>query len=390
MNMAVTSRTRVPIKQNRILDQIRGEIVEGKLAPGTQLPTRKQLEQTFQVSAVTLQRALDRLTRDGFIYARGSMGTFVSRNLPFISNYGLVFADLPPPTKWPRFCAALKTEAEHLQIGADAEDGLGPRRFSIYYSDGCRANSVEYRRLLRHIRDSRIAGLIFLMPVNGYGGTPLLDAPNLPRVAISVQPIDNIPTRLELDGLFPSALDYLAARGRKRVALISGAAVTHSAKDIQPWIDGARSRGMIAQPQWIQGVDLNHPQSAQHLAHLLMQSGQTDRPDGLLIGNDTLVEYATAGLIDAGVRVPDDVEVVAHCNFPWPTPSVLPVKRLGYDVRECLRACAAAIDAQRAGQPAPATITIPTRFEAEIVENSAGGTSLMAEAAQAITDCPGG
>jgi len=68
-------RTRTPVKQEFILNRVRGDIVGGRLSPGDQLPTRQALEQEFQVSSATLQRALDQLIRDGFIYARGSMGT---------------------------------------------------------------------------------------------------------------------------------------------------------------------------------------------------------------------------------------------------------------------------------------------------------------------------
>src|SRR5438045_9168784 len=104
-------RTRTPVKQELILSRVRRDIVEGKLQPGAQLPTRQELEQEFQVSSTTLQRALDRLIQDGFIYARGSMGTFVSERLPFVSNYRLVF---PFPesaaSNWICFWVALHDE----------------------------------------------------------------------------------------------------------------------------------------------------------------------------------------------------------------------------------------------------------------------------------------
>jgi DNA-binding LacI/PurR family transcriptional regulator len=165
------------------------------------------------------------------------------------------------------------------------------------------------------------------------------------------------------------ALDYLAERGRKRVALVSSSHMTSAPEKMRQWTEGIRARGMITQPHWQQGLDIENPQSARNLVHLLMHDGQHQRPDGLLIGDDNLVEHATAGLIDAGVNVPGDVEVVAHCNFPWPTPSVLPVKRLGYDVRECLRTCVTLIDRQRKSQPVPAAVTVPARFEEDVVAN---------------------
>jgi DNA-binding LacI/PurR family transcriptional regulator len=127
---------------------------------------------------------------------------------------------------------------------------------------------------------------------------------------------------------------------------------------------------MTIRPHWVQGVHLAAPQLARNCAQLLMHAGQDERPDALIISDDNLVEFATAGLIAAGVRVPDDLEVVAHCNFPWPTPSVVPVKRLGYEVSRVLKACLESIDLQRGGEAAPAATVIPAVFEDDIVEQN--------------------
>jgi DNA-binding LacI/PurR family transcriptional regulator len=122
---------------------------------------------------------------------------------------------------------------------------------------------------------------------------------------------------------------------------------------------------MTLHPYWIQTVALAEPESARNCVHLLMHPGQTERPDALLITDDNLVEHATAGLVAAGVSVPGDLDVVAHCNFPWPAPSVLPVQRLGFDAREILAACLASIDELRQGQPASRRV-FAARFENEI------------------------
>jgi DNA-binding LacI/PurR family transcriptional regulator len=97
-----------------------------------------------------------------------------------------------------------------------------------------------------------------------------------------------------------------------------------------------------------------------------MFGGQSERPDALLILDDNLVEHATAGLIAAGVRVPEDLDVVAHCNFPWPTPSVLPLTRIGFNNTEVVRHCVDLIDAMCAGQTVPAITEIAAVREDEV------------------------
>ena len=86
---------------------------------------------------------------------------------------------------------------------------------------------------------------------------------------------------------------------------------------------------------------------------MLFDQAGADQPDGLIIADDNLVPYATAGLIAAGARVGEDIAVVGACNFPWPTHSAVPIDRVGFDAAEILRACLQSIDTQRrTGQPA--------------------------------------
>ena len=73
-----------------------------------------------------------------------------------------------------------------------------------------------------------------------------------------------------------------------------------------------------------------------------------------MVDDDNLVEYAVAGLVSVGVKVPGDLEVIGYCNFPWPAHSALRIERLGFDIRRVLLMAVAAIDAQRAERPVPA------------------------------------
>ena len=81
--------------------------------------------------------------------------------------------------------------------------------------------------------------------------------------------------------------------------------------------------------------------------------------------DDNLVEHATAGLIAADVRVPHDLDVIAHCNFPYPPPASTPAKRLGFDARDILDVCVGSIDRQRAGESPAGTSFVRAKFDDE-------------------------
>jgi len=64
--------------------------------------------------------------------------------------------------------------------------------------------------------------------------------------------------------------------------------------------------------------------------------------------------------------VPDDLLVIAHTNFPYPTPAAVPVKRIGSDIRRILTDSIEYILKKRQGLPTEETIPIPAVFEDEV------------------------
>ena len=64
----------------QIVDGIKREISEGRLPPGTPLPSFRGLAEELLVSVITVKRAYEVLERDGIIYRRQGLGTFVAES----------------------------------------------------------------------------------------------------------------------------------------------------------------------------------------------------------------------------------------------------------------------------------------------------------------------
>jgi len=64
----------------QIIEGIRREISAGRLRPHTALPSFRALAEQLLVSLITVKRAYEELERDGIIYRRQGLGTFVSEN----------------------------------------------------------------------------------------------------------------------------------------------------------------------------------------------------------------------------------------------------------------------------------------------------------------------
>jgi GntR family transcriptional regulator len=62
----------------QIVAGLRREISEGRLLPGAALPSFRVLAADLMVSVITVKRAYEDLEREGLIYRRQGLGTFVA------------------------------------------------------------------------------------------------------------------------------------------------------------------------------------------------------------------------------------------------------------------------------------------------------------------------
>ena len=62
----------------QIVEGFKKEISEGRLAPGTPLPSFRALAEQLLVSVITVKRAYEELERDGIVCRKQGLGTFVA------------------------------------------------------------------------------------------------------------------------------------------------------------------------------------------------------------------------------------------------------------------------------------------------------------------------
>ncbi|MDB5325248.1 MAG: hypothetical protein JWM57_817 [Phycisphaerales bacterium] len=344
-------------KQLYISEFLRKEITGGTLSPGARLPTQLQLVERFRVSGVTIQRALDRLMRDGFIITRGRNGTFVAPHPPHLYSYGVVFADGPRVGR-SRYHDLLEHYALRLQR-------TGDRRVRIFDDITGREDTPGSTELLGLVRSHQMAGLI-LVDGDIFTNTPLLDEQGIFRVAVMSRKVETLGCPIvypDMTGMIDRALDLLVARGRRRVATLIS--VPQDQESGQYLRHAMVARGLDVYDRWHQIVPHEYPDAVRNNVLLMMSGTGPSRPDALFIADDTLIEPASSGLVAAGVDVPNDVEIVAQCNFPWSTP-VLPMTRIGFDTAHIMETALSVIDTLRQGQRAPAVTRV-----AAIVEGNA-------------------
>jgi DNA-binding LacI/PurR family transcriptional regulator len=345
-------------KHQQIVRKVRHEIVTGEYPPGSRLPTSRELAHRFRASSVTINQVLAVLSRDGFIRTRGRHGTFVTATPPHLTVYGMVCfhgADVNN-----NFFRALNREAERYRSRES-------RRISVYLGLGWQKELETYNRLVSDVENERLAGLLFTSPPFSWIGTPIVEDRGLPRVCI----MDDVPVFPELpklandnQKLLERAADYFVERNRRRIAVVATPFFRQAWSNV--FVELLAQRGLTTHPHWIQLVHGDAPECAVGQVQLLLHAGQQERPDGLLVFDDNLLAHVAEGVQAAGVRVPDEVDVLSHANFPLVVPTPFPVTLLGYDVREIVGRGFQIIDTIRRGEAPPMVTRIQPHFGHEV------------------------
>jgi GntR family transcriptional regulator/MocR family aminotransferase len=68
--------------QQQVCAAIRAAILEGRLQPGSKLPSSRALATDLEISRTTTSLAYEQLTSEGYLQGRRGSGTFVARELP--------------------------------------------------------------------------------------------------------------------------------------------------------------------------------------------------------------------------------------------------------------------------------------------------------------------
>ena len=83
MQVHVNPGDELPIYR-QIVRQITDAIASGRLEPGEQLPSHRDLAARLVIAPLTVKKAYDELEREGLIAAHRGRGTFVQERVPVV------------------------------------------------------------------------------------------------------------------------------------------------------------------------------------------------------------------------------------------------------------------------------------------------------------------
>ena len=323
----------VPLYQQVAAD-IRRRIVAGDLPVGSKIPTHRDLSVEYNVSIITINKALSGLISEGLLYSHVGRGTFVmvrpasTSGTAASTTIGFVLRDLSSPF--------FSLVAHCTQQRADAL-GVG----IVFASSSNRLDREEEQ--IRRLCTLGVHGLIIVSMSRTYRISEAVQAlhdTNYPYVMVSYTAGDDIP----FVGVDLAKCGYLATRhlislGHKRIGYL-----TDKIGSLNGEFRGSGYRralaeaGLSVDEQFIYEFpfagEWNDYKSGYAVGEQLVAA--SDRPDAVFAFNDLGALGLQDALLDGGLRVPediavvglDDIELAARARVPLTT-TRQPVERIG-------------------------------------------------------------
>ena len=344
-------------KAEKLARALRAQIATGQLATGSRLPTRAQMSESYSLSLETVQNTMRLLEKQGFIRSKQRAGTFVADHPPHIATIGVIHEHLGASSLFVQSC---------LTALCNLTDGRDDLHLRFYETSFHAMRRLDTDRLLGDIQQHLLAGLLYIWPIEFHQYTDGVELPGIPQVQVLNEPKGGVPcVSPDTAAFVDRAIEYVRAQGRTRIAHLVG---DSSHIDLVQCENGLRRHGLPHDPAWFQPVAGTPAgmRAGRYVARLLMRLEGDHRPDALIIHDDNLLPQVILGLRETDARIPDDLLVLSHANFPTQPVTQAPVVRLGFDSYDLVQRCLWALELQRDGGRPPVVQLTPPLFENEL------------------------
>ena len=308
--MVATTSSTPKVKKSdyrRIADELRHQILTGKLAVGVQLPSTPKLATTWETSYGTIHNALRSLVREGWLERIHGAGTYVAERKTRFSCTGIFHIYDVGSNE--HSSGAYSRSMQSALVKQLATVGKESLIFIDHRPHGERETVLP--ALAEAILNRRIQCVI--VPSSEESGSAALARLSVPTAflfnAHSTNWID-----FSSENFFGEGLHRLAAQGGQSVGLITNVACDEN--DAEGFHRAVREAGMATTGAWTRRPRRYSSEFAAHGYHEFHRLWrQAKRPDGLMVFPDTVVNGVVTAILEIGYReVTSQMKFVFHRN----------------------------------------------------------------------------
>ncbi len=356
-------RTSADPLHRQIEAYLRRQIAEGRLRPGDRIPSIRELSERLNVNHLTIRQALRTLAEEGLVMANQGRGTFVAdRRRKTKLHIALMV---------PNLGMALSSA---ISRGVQSVAGREEARVSILDLHDDPDILVKHLDALReHGHDGAIVFPLASPAVARALARLILD--DYPVVLVD-RFMPEIPSWNVVVDNFRGG--YLATRhlienGCRRIAFVSDLECSSTRNRFEGYREALGEGGLVFRRELVREIVPPEDHTRAFVRELLASD---QPPDGIFFGNDIRALWGLQETRAAGLRVPDDIQIVGFDDEPASSlvePALTTVRQDGFEVGRvaaellCRRM-------QPGGANEPVTHTIPVEL---IVRGStrAGGAT---------------
>lgn len=310
----------------QIAEDVISRIASGQMGVGDQLGSQQQMAREYGVSLMTIKKAMTHLSHLGWVYGRVGKGSFVAKRsaVPQVSAHrsiGIVLSNL--------------RSAFFSLIVQAVEEAAYRSGYSILVANTTGQPEKEERQI-HHFRKIGASGLIIASLRHVYHATPtiqMLRREGFPFVMVSYMDDPEIP----FVGTDHEEGGYLAGRhlvrlGYQRIGYVN-AERGHLVGELrkQGFFRALRESGREPDPRFlyrlrVHGVRDYFQAGIEFGQRFVRSSGQ--RPDALFMYNDPAALGFQKTVLEAGLRIPDDIAIVGFDNIEQCEYAALPLSTI--------------------------------------------------------------
>jgi DNA-binding LacI/PurR family transcriptional regulator len=291
----------------QIIDEIKSKIARKELKPGDQLGSHADLASAYNVSLITVKKALATMIQEGTLYSRVGKGTYVAQPTVEVprreqKTIGLVLQDFSSP-----FFSRMMHSVE------DAAYELG---YHVLISNSSGRSEKEDAQITR-FKKFGVSGLIIASMSHRYHATPTIRGllrEGFPFVMVSYIADEDVPfvgSDHKLGGFM--ATEHLMKLGYERIGFVDG--------EKGNLVGGLRRQG------YEEALKAHGRRPDKRLLFRLRLKGERHdyqsgyeigrkiprldvKPDAMFVYNDLAALGFEDAVLEQGLKIPDDIAVI--------------------------------------------------------------------------------
>lgn len=313
------------LRHEEVARELRQEVLRN-YRPGDRLPPDTANAARYGVSVVTLRDAMRVLCREGLLKRRRGSGTYVRERPVVAGRVAIVCSDVRHLSGESAYWRLI---VQHVQRRLKTAGFTPELHIEV---DG----ELDVETMLRAGADLPLAGAVLVHVLTPDSDAGKLVESGLPVVACT----ENLPCAFRASndtaGMVREAVRYLVERGRRNLALVTKEKPDSSHPGIDDWMEESFVAALAQHnvpfvSDWVCGVSHKAGPGAAFDTMLRLWRARNERPDGLLITDDSIFPEVAMGIMELDVEVPGELIVISHANLGAEPFSPFPVTRFAFD-----------------------------------------------------------